>query len=84
MSALGYKTIPAVFKRDHIIRVDDVDYWPQVRSGVWGRDDALRYVDHLFDFDSRAWAQERGLLSHGENGSPSSNLFVEEVHEAPN
>ena len=27
-----------------------------------GRADAVRYFNHLFDFDSRGWARERGLL----------------------
>ena len=84
LSALGYKTIPAVFKRDYIIRADDVDYWPQVRRGVWSRDSALRYVDHLFDFDSRAWARRMGFLSHEVHGDPFTDQFMEQVHEAQN
>lgn len=62
MAALGYETVPAVFNRPFAIDVEDVDYWPQVRRGVWDRKDAIRYFNHLFDFDSRAWARKRGLL----------------------
>ena len=70
MSALGYETVPAVFKQKHVISTDDVDYWPHVRSGLWDRDSALRYVDHLFDFDARAWARDLGLSApHTEDAS---------------
>jgi hypothetical protein len=62
MSAAGMQQVPAVFREPFAIRVEDVDYWPQVRRGVWNRDDAVRYFHHLFDFDSRGWARERGLL----------------------
>lgn len=63
MAALGAGKIPA---RHHgypkIIYPEHVDYWPQVRRGLWERETALEYFNHLFDFDSRAWAKERGLL----------------------
>jgi hypothetical protein len=64
MAALGYETVPATFSgsRAAIFDVAHVDYWPNVRSGLWTREAAVRYVDHLFDFDSRNWAAERGLL----------------------
>jgi hypothetical protein len=64
MAALGYETIPATFSgsRAAIFDVAHVDHWPNVRSGVWTREAAVRYVDHLFDFDSASWAAERGLL----------------------
>jgi hypothetical protein len=61
MSALGAPTIPAQLRPPLAVDVDDVDDWPQVRSGLWSRDAAIRYVDHLFDFDALAWARERGL-----------------------
>jgi hypothetical protein len=63
VAALGYVAIPATFASSHCIDVKDVDYWPQVRRGVWPRQAAIDYFNHLFDFDSTAWARERGLLS---------------------
>ena len=63
VAALGYEAIPATFASLHCIDVKDVDYWPQVRRGVWPRQAAIDYFNHLFDFDSMAWARERGLLS---------------------
>jgi hypothetical protein len=64
VAALGFDTIPATFRRDRapLFDVADVDRWPKVVSGFWTREAAVRYVDHLFDFDSAAWAAERGLL----------------------
>lgn len=62
MSALGIQYAPAQIRNGAIIRIEDVDYWPQVRRGVWPRQAAIDYFNHLFDFDSRAWAREHGLL----------------------
>jgi hypothetical protein len=61
MAAIGAPTIPAQLRPPLAVDVDDVDDWPQVRSGLWSRLAAIRYVDHLFDFDATAWARERGL-----------------------
>jgi hypothetical protein len=33
-----------------------VEYWPQVRSGLWSRRQALAYVDYLFEYDAAEWA----------------------------
>ena len=63
MSSLGFEKVPATFNRLWILSAGDVDYWPQVISGVWSREAATRYFNHLFDFDSRAWAVELGLAS---------------------
>lgn len=62
MAAAGLAEVPAVFREPFAIRAEDADYWPQVRRGVWRRADAVRYFHHLFDFDSRGWARDRGLL----------------------
>lgn len=62
-ASLGYESVPAQFQRPIAVDVRDVDHWPQVRSGVWSRTDALGYVDHLFDFDSAAWASRRHLAA---------------------
>jgi hypothetical protein len=61
MTALGHRTVPTIPQSPMIIDTSHVDHWPQVRQGLWRREDALRYVDHLFDFDSIGWARERGL-----------------------
>jgi hypothetical protein len=60
-AALGHDAMPAQLREPLAVDVDDVDDWPQVRSGMWSREAALRYVDHLFDFDARAWATRHGL-----------------------
>jgi hypothetical protein len=61
MAALGALSIPVELRPPLGVDVDDVDDWPQVRSGLWSRRAAIRYVDHLFDFDGVAWARDRGL-----------------------
>lgn len=63
MRVLGYKTVPAVFHVPFVIDVEDVDLWPQVQSGPWSRERALAYANHLFDFDSRAWARRKGFVT---------------------
>ena len=62
LAALGHDCAPGRFVPPVAVDVRDVADWPQVRSGMWSQRDARRYVDHLFDFDSRRWARERGLL----------------------
>jgi hypothetical protein len=60
-AVLKYERIPCVFGRPGLVCVDEVQYWPLVRSGVWSIEDARTYVDHLFDFDSREWARKQRL-----------------------
>jgi len=64
LAALGHATVPATFRirYPNVIDIRDVADWPLVRRGVWDRDEAEQYFHHLFDFDSRAWARERGLI----------------------
>ena len=62
LTALGYDEVPATFYSPWFISLDDIAYWPQVRKGVWSRENAARYFHHLFDFDSKAWAREIGLV----------------------
>lgn len=63
MAALGYEWIPARFYPGPVITdIKDVDYWPQVRRGVWGRKEAIAYFNHLFDFDSQQWAIDQNLF----------------------
>lgn len=62
LAALGHETVPGVFRRPRrIIDVEMADYWPQVRNGVWERNEAVAFLRHLFSFDSRFWAQSQGL-----------------------
>ena len=53
MAVLGYDTIPAFYQHSSIIDVSMVDYWPQVRTGLWSRKQAIANFDYLFDFNSR-------------------------------
>jgi hypothetical protein len=62
LAAAGKSEVPATFVDPFVIAVEDAEYWPQVRRGVWSRDEAARYFHHLFDFDSRAWARDHDLL----------------------
>lgn len=62
MRALGFETFPAQFHRNSVVDVADVELWPNVRNGLWAPDQASAYVDHLFDFDGRGWAEEMGFL----------------------
>ena len=63
MAANGYTWVPGTFHlRPVIIDRRDVDAWPQVWRGVWGRSQALAYFDYLFDYDSSTWARENGFL----------------------
>lgn len=62
MVALGHDKVPVKFFNPWIICLDDIDYWPQVRKKVWSRDEAEGYFNYLFNFDSRLWAKNKGLL----------------------
>jgi hypothetical protein len=62
MAALDHDWIPGQFYPGPIfIDIDEVEYWVQVRRGVWSRGQAVSYFHHLFDFDSRTWARDQGL-----------------------
>jgi hypothetical protein len=61
VSALGAVDVPASFPRVKVVNLEEAEYWPQVRRGVWSLGAAVAYFHHLFDFDSRMWAQQQGL-----------------------
>lgn len=61
MAALGFETAPATFHRNSVIDVKDIRVWPNVRNGIWSEQQAKAYVDHLFEFDSKRWAEELGF-----------------------
>jgi len=61
-AALGLKTIAGNFCGDRVIfDIDDVGFWPNVRSGLWTKSEAVKYVEHLFGFDSVSWARRYNL-----------------------
>jgi len=62
VAVLGYKSIPVRIVRPVIIEARDVDHWPQVKTGVYTRDEALVFFHYLFDFDSLKWAQKHDLV----------------------
>jgi hypothetical protein len=62
VAALGYETVPVKIIHPVVVDRRDAPHWPQVKHGVWTQAEALRYFDHLFDFDSRTWAKRRGLV----------------------
>lgn len=59
LSAMGTQTVPVSINR--VWHVEEADHWTSVYRGPWTRAHALQYVDHLFDFDSIAWAKAAGL-----------------------
>lgn len=61
LAGLDHDFAPVCFANKYIINEAGVDDWPLVRKGVWDREDALLYYNHLFDFNSRAWAEEFGF-----------------------
>lgn len=70
MRALGHDAIPTMFAYPYVFDVADVEFWPQVRRGTWDPESARRYVDHLFDFDARGWATDRGLVRDRPSRAP--------------
>lgn len=62
VAALEYETIPAKIVHPVVVFRRDAPHWSQVKRGAWTQDEAVRCFDLLFDFDSRTWAQKRGLL----------------------
>lgn len=78
MAALGRETIPSIFASFHVVDADMAEYWPQVRRGEWTKEQAEAYIDHLFDFDSRAWACEHGLLFR--DGTPAEHADSSPEH----
>lgn len=60
-TALNIHSIPIRITK--ILYYGEIEHWPQVYRGVWKEDTAKKYVEHLFNFDSRAWAIEKKLTS---------------------
>jgi hypothetical protein len=71
MAALGADWAPAQFFPDRaVVDVAEIEYWPQVRRGLWSRRQALAYVDHLFEHDAADWARLRV------DGAPARRAFA--------
>ncbi|TGG95262.1 hypothetical protein E4656_02245 [Natronospirillum operosum] len=50
LAALGYEEIPVIIRQDAgVIRREEVDTWPAVRSGVLTRTQALQVFDRVFE-----------------------------------
>ncbi|MFN3937460.1 MAG: hypothetical protein ACK4KW_07755 [Gemmobacter sp.] len=76
MDALGHDYMPVRLYRRRLIRREDADDWPNVKRGLWSKAEALRYFDHLFEFDARSWARGLGLMSRGaaDRSAPEARL----------
>lgn len=61
LSVLGYRYVRARLKVPVIIRESEMPHWPLVRCGLWSHEDARQYFRHLIQFDSAAWARDRGF-----------------------
>lgn len=59
LAALGHDYIPVAIKK--LVTTSELSHWPQVYRGTWTGKEAVQYIDHLFSFDARKWAQTRGL-----------------------
>lgn len=44
-----------------IIDLESITSWPLVRQGVWSRAMAIRYFNHLYDFDGDGWKSRNGF-----------------------
>lgn len=69
LAALGHERLPAI--PINLVDADHVEHWPGVYRGFWTASDALTFFDHLFRFDSRAWADEKRIFGRA-NGSRAS------------
>ncbi len=64
LAALGKEFVPALPRELHEARY--IQHWSAVYRGIWSHAEALAYLNHLFDFDSLAWARRYGLAPAGE------------------
>lgn len=58
-TALGFRTLPVNITK--VVHYEEISHWPQVYRGFWSENEAQSFIKHLFSFDSKAWAIERGL-----------------------
>jgi hypothetical protein len=58
-AALGLKTVPVNITK--VVQYTEIGHWPQVYRGFWSEMQAQQFIEHLFTFDSKAWAKKMGL-----------------------
>lgn len=56
LCALGHERLIVRLHRSVIVDLDSLPSWPLVKQGVWPREAAAQYFDHLFQCDSEEWA----------------------------
>lgn len=61
LAALEYESVPVRIDFPVVVQAQDAACWPQVVKGTWTKECAVRYFHHLFDFDSREWAERMEL-----------------------
>lgn len=59
-AALNLKTVPVNITK--ALHYSEISHWPQVYRGFWPEVQAKAFIQHLFTFDSKAWAERKGLL----------------------
>ena len=66
LTTLGNDRAPIRLVPPYIVRVPDVDRWPQVKSGLWSRGQAIGYFESFFcaHREIRKWAKSRGLIEN--------------------
>ncbi len=60
-AALGFKTVPVNITK--VVHYTEICHWPQVYRGFWSEMQAQKFIEHLFIFDSKAWAKKMGLIA---------------------
>lgn len=65
LTALGFDKAPIRLVPPYLVRSCEASWWPQVKSGLWGEQQAIAYFDSFFEAHERIrqWAQSRGLIS---------------------
>ena len=58
--ALGFQTVPISITK--VVHYSEICHWPQVYRGFWSKVQAEKFIEHLFTFESKAWAKKRGLI----------------------
>lgn len=58
-AALGLESVPVNITK--VVHYTEICHWPQVYRGFWSEVQAQKFIEHLFTFDSKAWAKKTGL-----------------------
>lgn len=81
LAVLGYQAVPVSITR--VMHSSEVAHWPQVYRKQWTAQEALAYIEHLFTFDARSWAESRGLIKREEASSSQSFPGSEDMETPP-